>query len=214
MGYFRNVSMLNDDVRGALLSSSFARELQGYHASDELARYFDQAPTDDPLAAVQYVDLKTYLPGDILTKVDRASMANSLEVRAPFLDQDFAAWTATLPPGMKIRGGQGKYILKRALESRLPANILYRPKQGFTVPLAEWFRGPLQGTVKAALSGGRLLETGWFDRRFINKAFEQHTRGLRDNSRLIWSLLMFEAFLRNVHEGVAETPAFASEPVA
>src|SRR5262249_24831889 len=147
--------------------------------------------TDDPLSAAQYVDIKTYLPGDILTKVDRASMANSLEVRAPFLDHGFAEWTTSLPAKLKIRGAEGKYILKRALESRLPANVLYRPKQGFAVPLAEWIRGPLQGSVRQALSGGLLLETGWFERRFINTAFEQHVRGLRDHGRLIWSLLMF-----------------------
>ncbi len=214
-GYFLNVSMLGDEERRSLLSSGFVRNLQGYHAREELARHFKAAPTDDALSAVQYADIKTYLPGDILTKVDRASMANSLEVRAPFLDQDFAKWTTSLPAKLKIRGREGKYILKRALESRLPSNVLYRPKQGFIVPLAEWFRGPLQSSVRTALSGGLLLETGWFERRFISTAVEQHTRRLRDHSRLIWSLLMFEAFLRDVHQGVSpDVPTFASEPAA
>jgi asparagine synthase (glutamine-hydrolysing) len=212
-GYFLNVSMFGDQVRRSLFSSKFMRDLQGYHAREELARHFKAAPTDDALSAAQYADIKTYLPGDILVKVDRASMANSLEVRAPFLDQGFAEWTTSLPAKQKIRGSEGKYILKRALESRLPQNILYRPKQGFSVPLAEWFRGPLQSTVRAALSGGQLLETGWFEPRFISTAVEQHIRGLRDNSRLIWSLLMFEAFLRDVHQGLSpEAQAFASEP--
>ncbi len=214
-GYFLNVSMFGDQVRRSLLSSSFVKDLQGYHAREELARHFKAAPTDDALAAVQYADIKTYLPGDILVKVDRASMANSLEVRAPFLDQGFAKWTASLPPKFKIRGGERKYILKRALESKLPQNILYRPKQGFTVPLAEWFRGPLQNTVRTTLSDGLLLETGWFERRFISTAVEQHIHRRRDHSRLIWSLLMFEAFLRDVHQGSsADIPSFASEPAA
>jgi len=214
-GYFLNVSMLGDDVRRSLLSSSFVKELQGYHAKEEVAQYLKAAPTDDAVSAVQYVDIKTYLPGDILVKVDRASMANSLEVRAPFLDQGLANWTGTLPTGLKIRGREGKYILKRALESRLPRNLLYRPKQGFVVPLAEWFRGPLQDTVRNALSGRLLVETGWFNHRFISAAFEQHIAGLRDHSRLIWALLMFEAFLRDVHEGErAGAPALASETAA
>jgi asparagine synthase (glutamine-hydrolysing) len=214
-GYFLNVSMLGDDLRRSLLSSSFVRELQGYHAREELARHFRAAPTDDALSAAQYADIKTYLPGDILVKVDRASMANSLEVRAPFLDQKLAGWTTSLPAKLKIHRGEGKYILKRALESRLPSNVLYRPKQGFVVPLAEWFRGPLQSTVRTALSGGMLLETGWFEGRFISTAVEQHIRGLRDHSRLIWSLLMFEAFLRDVHHGVdTGAPALASQPAA
>ncbi len=211
-GYFRSVSMLDDDVRHRLFTSSFISELKGYRARDELAQHFREAPTDDSLSAVQYVDIKTYLPGDILTKVDRASMANSLEVRAPFLDQGFARWSTSLPAHMKMRNMQGKYILKKALEGRLPRNILYRPKQGFSVPLAEWFRGPLQASVKNALSGGLLLDTGWFDQAFIRSAFDQHIRRLRDHSRLIWSLLMFEAFLRDVHQGnTSSAPVLVSE---
>jgi asparagine synthase (glutamine-hydrolysing) len=212
-GYFRNVSMLGDDLRRSLLSSSFVRDLQGYHAREELARHFNAAPTDDALSAVQYTDIKTYLPGDILVKVDRASMANSLEVRTPFLDHRFAQWSTSLPARMKIRGREGKYILKRALESRLPRDILYRQKQGFAVPLAEWFRGPLQSTVRTALSDGLLRETGWFDHRFIGKAFDQHVAGMRDHSRLIWALLMFEGFLRDVHQGT-KASALASETAA
>lgn len=214
-GYFLNVSMLGDEVRRSLFSSSFVRDLQGYHASEELARHFKAAPTDDALSAVQYADIKTYLPGDILVKVDRASMANSLEVRAPFLDHGFAEWTTALPAKLKMRGREGKYILKKALESRLPHNILYRPKQGFIVPLAEWFRGPLKSTVRTALSSGVLAETGWFNHGFISTAFEQHAAGLRDHSRLIWALLMFEAFLRDVHQGDgARAPALAAESAA
>jgi asparagine synthase (glutamine-hydrolysing) len=203
-GYFLNVSMLNDETRGRLFSDTLRRDLQGYHAREELARHFTAAPTDDPLSAAQYVDLKSYLPGDILTKVDRASMANSLEVRAPLLDHDFAEWTATLPSAVKLHDGQGKFIFKRALESRLPRDILYRPKQGFAVPLAAWFRGPLREKARAALLGPRLGETGWFDGGFVQSAFDQHVSGRRDHSALIWSLLMFDAFLRQVHEASGE----------
>src|SRR6202030_1691851 len=105
-------------------TANFQRDLQGYHACEELVRHFAAAPTDDPLSRAQYADIKTYLPGDILTKVDRASMANSLEVRAPFLDHGFVEWSAAIPSDLKLHRGEGKYILKRALEDRLPPHIL------------------------------------------------------------------------------------------
>jgi asparagine synthase (glutamine-hydrolysing) len=165
-------------------------------------RHFAAAPTEDPLSRAQYVDIKTYLPGDILTKVDRASMANSLEVRAPLLDHGFVEWSATIPSGLKLHDGEGKYILKRAFEDRLPRDILYRPKQGFGIPLATWFRGPLRDKMRGALLGPVLAETGWFNRSFIASAIEQHLSGRRDYSAAIWSLLMFEAFLCDVHQGV------------
>jgi len=198
-GYFLNVAMLDDSVRTKLFSSRFARELQGYHAKEELARHLAAAPTADPLSAAQYADMKTYLPGDILTKVDRASMANSLEVRSPLLDHGFAEWAASIPARLKLQNGEGKYIFKRAMESRLPGDVLYRPKQGFVVPLASWFRGPLREQVRSALMGSLIRETGWFNSLFIETAFEKHVSGSRDYTRLIWSLLMFEAFLRQEH---------------
>jgi len=128
--------MLNDEVRARLFSPRLKRELQGYRAKEELARHFAAAPTDDALSRVLYADIKTYLPGDILTKVDRASMASSLEVRAPFLDHRFAEWSARLPADLKLRNGEGKHVLKGALGALLPREILYRAKQGFSVPLA------------------------------------------------------------------------------
>jgi asparagine synthase (glutamine-hydrolysing) len=211
-GYFLNVSMLDDSVRTKLFSSRFARELQGYHAKEEIIRHLAAAPTADPLSAVQYADIKTYLPGDILTKVDRASMANSLEVRSPLLDHGFAEWAASIPARLKLQNGEGKYIFKRALESRLPGDVLYRPKQGFAVPLASWFRGPLREQVRNALMGSLIRETGWFNSLFIETAFEKHVSGLRDYSRLIWSLLMFEAFLRQVHRVSARDWQAPAEP--
>jgi asparagine synthase (glutamine-hydrolysing) len=213
-GYFLNVAMLGDGSRGGLFTAQFRRELQGYRAREELARQFAAAPTDDPVSRAQYVDIKTYLPGDILTKIDRASMANSLEVRAPLLDHRFVEWTATLPSRLKLHDGQGKYIFKRALESRLPGDILYRPKQGFAVPLAAWFRGPLRERMRGALLGPVLGDTGWFERPFIGRVIEQHLSGLRDHSTVIWSLLMFDAFLRDVQHGSADAPPAYAQPGA
>jgi asparagine synthase (glutamine-hydrolysing) len=199
-GYFRNISMLNDETRGRLFSAEFKRSLRGYQAKEQLARHFNAAPTDDPLSRAQYADIKTYLPGDILTKVDRASMASSLEVRAPFLDHRFAEWSARLPSGLKLHDGEGKHVLKGALRPLLPPDILYRAKQGFSVPLAAWFRGPLRDRMRDELTGSRLGETGWFDGDHIAGAIERHASGRRDHSQLLWSLLMFSSFLRDVHE--------------
>jgi asparagine synthase (glutamine-hydrolysing) len=183
------------------------RDLHGYHARELLARHFEAAPADDPLSQAQYADIKTYLPGDILVKVDRASMASSLEVRAPFLDHKLIEWAATLPPSARLRGGEGKYVLKRALEPMLPHDILYRPKQGFAVPLAAWFRGPLRERVRTALTGPLLRDTGWFDDRFVTRALDRHASGIGDHSQLLWSLLMFASFLQDVHAAPAAIPA-------
>ena len=156
-----------------------------------------RADTDDPLALIQYLDLKTYLVGDINTKVDRASMAHSLEVREPLMDHQLVEWLASLPAQLKIQGNEGKYLFKKAMEPRLPHDILYRPKMGFAVPLAQWFRGPLRERVRDSVLGESLMQTGMFDRRALEELVTLHQSGARDHSAPLWTLLMFEAFLRN-----------------
>ncbi|WNB77224.1 XrtA/PEP-CTERM system amidotransferase [Methylomonas koyamae] len=195
-GYFHSVSVLPNAMRAELFSERLKRDLQGYQAVEVFHRYRETAP-DDPLSMVQYLDLKTYLVGDILTKVDRASMAHALEVRVPLLDHRLVEWMATLPPDLKLKGREGKYIFKKALEPYLPYDVLYRPKMGFSVPLSAWFRGPLKQRVQDTLLGETLQNTGWFDRNYLQHIVSQHQSGLRDYSAAIWSLLMFEAFARN-----------------
>jgi asparagine synthase (glutamine-hydrolysing) len=195
-GYFHSVSFSSDELRGNLFSDSFKSELQGYHAVEVFRKHGLDAPTDDPLSLVQYLDLKTYLPGDILTKVDRASMAHSLEVRVPLLDHQWVEWVAGLQPNMKLNGKEGKYIFKKSLEKYLPEDILYRPKMGFSIPLSSWFRGPLKERVRASLLGENMSDCGIFNREFLTKIVDQHQSGIRDYSTPIWSLLMFESFLR------------------
>lgn len=209
-GYFHGVSVLNDRMRASVFSPGFRRELQGYHAREVLARHMNAANTDDPLSRIQYADLKTYLAGDILTKVDRASMAHSLEVRVPLLDHPFLEWTARIPSSFKLRGPEGKYIFKKALEPLLPNDILYRAKMGFAVPLASWFRGALRDRVRSALSGRALAETGMFDMARLTQLVDQHQSGVNDHSAVLWSVLMFESFLRQVHRA----PAHHDAPVA
>jgi len=168
---------------------------------DVFQRHAANAGTEDPLALIQYLDLKTYLVGDINTKVDRASMAHSLEVREPLMDHPLVEWLATLPTALKIRGNEGKFLLKKAMEPHLPHDILYRPKMGFAVPLARWFRGPLKQRVRSAVLGERLLSTGWFNADYLKHLVDAHQAGTRDYSAPLWTLLMFEAFLRNSIDG-------------
>ncbi|WP_432239144.1 XrtA/PEP-CTERM system amidotransferase [Herbaspirillum robiniae] len=208
-GYFHGVSIMPDRVRSRLFSAGFRRQLQGYHAIEVMRGHAAQSPTDDPLSLLQYLDLKTYLPGDILTKVDRASMAHALEVRVPLLDHQFVEWVSSLPPDMKLREGEGKYIFKKSLEGTLGDDILYRKKMGFSIPLGSWFRGPLRQTLGDSLLGPLLRETGIFDMAFIEEMVSQHQSGRRDYAAPLWALLMFASFLRNVLHAspAAELPA-------
>ncbi len=195
-GYFHSVSVMGDPLRAGLFSEGFRRGLQGYTASEVLRRHAANSPTDHPLSFVQYLDIKTYLAGDILTKVDRASMAHALEVRNPFLDHRFVEWMSSLPPGLKLHGREGKYLLKKAMEPHLPHAVMYRPKMGFSIPLATWFRGPLRQRLRDAVLGPRMLDSGYFERRFLTTLVDDHQSGVKDHSAALWSLLMFDGFLR------------------
>jgi asparagine synthase (glutamine-hydrolysing) len=200
-GYFHGVSIMSDAMRERLFTPEFRQRLQGHRAIDVMRGHAANAPTDDPLSLIQYLDMKTYLPGDILTKVDRASMAHALEVRVPLLDHELVEWISGLSSSIKLKGGEGKYIFKKSMERYLPHDILYRKKQGFAVPLAAWFRGPLRQRVRESLLGPILTGTGIFNTAFLAEIVEQHESGRRDYSAPIWTTLMFEAFLRKEMEG-------------
>ena len=194
--YFHSVSILRDDMRSRLYSNTFKAKLAGYNAIQVFERHAAKSNHEDALSLVQYLDLKTYLAGDINTKVDRASMAHSLEVREPLMDHVLVEWLAALPPSFKLRAGEGKWLLKKAMEPYLPNEILYRPKMGFAVPLASWLRGPLRERVREAVLGEGLADTGFFDTASLRQLLEQHQSGSRDHSAPLWSLLMFDAFMR------------------
>jgi len=205
-GFFLSVAVVHDPLRRRLFSGALKRDLAGYHAVSVLAEQMNRADTEDPLARVQYADLKTWLPGRMLVKVDRASMAASLETRAPLLDYTLVEWAAKLPAGMKLRNGVGKHLLKKALEPHVPHDLLYRPKQGFSVPLAAWFRGPLRPRLTAALTGPAMADSGLFDMAEVNAVMAEHQTGLRDHAPTLWSLMMFADFLAKVHAGEREVP--------
>jgi asparagine synthase (glutamine-hydrolysing) len=201
--YFSSVSICGSDLRRRLFSPDLARDLQGYNAAQVLRSHMMRCDSEDPLSQVQYADFKTYLPGDILTKVDRASMASSLEVRVPLLDHTLVEWAARLPSHLKLHGREGKSVFKTALEPHVSKEILYRPKQGFAVPLAAWFCGPLRQRLGEMLCGRVLRDSGLFDMATIATLLDQHQSGERDHSAALWALLMMEAFLRKVDGGAA-----------
>ena len=195
--YAQTMGFIREPLRRQLFSARFQASLGGYRATEVFTGHAARAGTDDPLALVQYLDLQTYLVGDINTKVDRASMAHSLEVREPLMDHPLVEWLATLPSSLKLRGGEGKFLLKKAMEPLLPREIMYRPKMGFAVPLARWLRGPLRERLRTAVLGEGLASSGMFDPDTLRHLVDAHLAGRRDYSTPLWTLLMFDAFLRN-----------------
>ncbi|MCZ8136546.1 MAG: amidotransferase 1, exosortase A system-associated [Porphyrobacter sp.] len=193
-GYARGLSVTLPGARRALYSDAFGASLDGFRAEDELIALMRAAPGRSGLDRAQYADLTFWMPGDILTKVDRTSMAVSLEAREPLLDHRLVEFAARLPEGMRVRGSTGKYLLKKSLERYLPHDILYRPKQGFVTPIAEWFKGPLAGAARGIATGG-LAQTGFFQPQAISALAEAHIAGRADHSRTLWQLLMLEKSL-------------------
>lgn len=195
--YLHGVSIFPEEGRELLFSEAFKRELQGYRSHRVFARHLEGKEFDDPLRMVQYLDFKTYLPGDILTKVDRASMAHSLEVRVPFLDHTFVDWVSDLPTASKFSGGNGKIILKESLRPLLPEQVLFRQKMGFGVPINIWFRGSLKDMIAGTVRGERLKECGIFAPESLDRMVREHHTGKRDWGAVLWALLMFDGFLQS-----------------
>jgi len=156
----------------------------------------------DALSRLQDLDLRTYLPGDILTKVDRMSMAHSLETRVPLLDHKLVEFAATIPPRFRLRGGTTKYIFKRAMRGILPDEIIDRPKHGFAVPLGRWFRGRLRSVVQDLLLSERCRARGIFNARYIEHLLLMQERG-RDLDFQLWTLMSFELWCRRFLDGGA-----------
>ena len=194
--YHHSMSLLRADQRERLFSPAFQRRLNGYNAIEVFHHHAKQAQTSDPLALIQYLDYKTWLVGDINTKVDRASMAHSLEVREPLMDHQLIEWLATLPSSLKVQGGEGKAVFKKAFEPLLPHDVLYRPKMGFSVPLAKWLRGPLAQRMRESVLSQRMLDSGYFNAAVLESMVKQHLGGQHDHSTSLWMLIMFDAFLR------------------
>ena len=191
----RDIPLLSDEFRAVRRESG--------DPEDVMYRYFEQAPAKDPVSQMLYVDTKTYMVGDILTKVDRMSMATSLEVRVPILDHEFVEWATGLPLDWKIRGGKQKYILRKLAERvGVPREVLYRPKQGFALPLVHWLKYELKELIMSVLLDPRTLQRGYFEARGVRQLLDEHFRGRRSHSGQIWRLLIFELWHRNYLERI------------
>jgi asparagine synthase (glutamine-hydrolysing) len=193
--YFRSVSIFPAELRRRLFHSDFRSAINDYSALEVFREHASAAPVSNSMQLVQYLDFKTYLPGDILTKVDRASMAHSLEVRVPLLDHEFVEWVSTIPVASKLSGRDGKHCFKSALKPYLPNDIMYREKMGFAVPLASWFRDQLADKLRQSVYGSRLRDCGIFDNQFLSQLVTEHESGARDHSAILWAVLMFDGFL-------------------
>ncbi|MDX2029382.1 MAG: asparagine synthase (glutamine-hydrolyzing) [Blastocatellia bacterium] len=194
--YYNSVYGATANERDELLTHDVQRQLNGYDPFDVFLDHYRRPRTDDPVARAQYVDIKTYLADDILTKVDRASMAVSLEVRCPLLDHRFMSLAARIPSRFKLRGREGKYIFRRAMRMVLPPQVLSRRKKGFVVPLTEWLRGDMQEYAHHVLFD-RAASDGLLNQAVVERLWKQHQSGLRDNARPLWTILMFRLWQKN-----------------
>ncbi len=194
--YWHSVSQLSRAEATSLLAPDLKRSLDGYDPFDVFEDHYRRPQNVDSLYRAQYGDLHTNLPDRILSKVDRASMAASLEARVPLLDHRFVERFVNLPASEKVRSGRGKHRLREALRPRLSKDVLDGVKRGFDTPLKSWIRGPLQEAVASAIVR---LPSDWFDRGVLRSKLEEHESGRRDHSRLLWSLLVLEHWRRR-HE--------------
>ena len=185
-------------LRQRIYSDRARSDLQGHRAEDRYISTMRAAPAREGLDRAQYADLKIWLPGDILTKVDRTSMAVSLEVREPLLDYRLIEFGARLPVPMRARGTTGKWLMKQAMRRYLPDDILFRRKMGFSTPIGAWFRGPLAAEAQRVARGSALSETGWFDARALDTIVAEHQSGRSDHGRLLWQLMMLDKALASL----------------
>jgi asparagine synthase (glutamine-hydrolysing) len=208
--YLEWVSMFNEARRAELYSDAFLAQLPNHDPFEFLADAFARVRGRDQVTAASLVDLVTYLPCDLMTKVDIASMANSLECRAPLLDYRVVELAAAMPVSYKLRGGRGKWILREAFPELLPREVTQRPKMGFGVPLGQWFRGELREYAHAVLLDGGAASREYFRPGAIAQLLEQHASGTFDHGYRLWGLLVFELWHRTWLDGRAQAALPAS----
>jgi asparagine synthase (glutamine-hydrolysing) len=216
--FLDSVSVFTRLTRGALYTDAFRAQLEDDDAAGTRFRTLAaRAGSSDPLDVLLYLDSKTYLPGDILTKVDRMSMAVSLEARAPLLDHKLIEFVARIPASLKLRGGETKHIFKRAISDFVPAEILHRQKQGFGVPIQQWINEQLRGQMRDTLTDSRARSRGYVDQAYVAQLLSEHERGRRDHAAPLWSLFMLELWHRIFIDDAganSRVAAGASLPVA
>ncbi len=196
--YARSVGVTTPELRAQLFNASARTALNGYRAEDRYVATMANAPARDAIDRAQYADIKHWLPGDILTKVDRTSMAVGLEAREPLLDHRLIEFSATLPANMRLRHGEGKWLMKKAMEPYLPREILYRQKMGFVTPISTWFREELAGEASALAKSRTLGETSWFDMPTIARIADEHRMGRAEHGRTLWQFVMLERSMKRM----------------
>lgn len=182
-----------------LYSEKFKKIIDGFDYYEVYGPHYRKAGNCDNLSKMLYGDIKVWLPGDLLMRADKTTMANSVETRVPFLDHKFVEFSATIPPNLKLNGNITKYILKKAASRLLPKEIIEREKMGFFAPVAPetyWFKGELKELTSQILFESKTQKRGYFDQNYIPELFRQHEKGNRDNSYRIWTLLNLEIWHR------------------
>ena len=212
--YFHDMSLFTPADKRRLLTDNVRRSLGGHDSFDRFARCFDRVRGLDHLSRILYVDFKTYLATDILVKVDRMAMANSLEVRSPLLDHKVIEFAATVPSDLKYRGRTSKYLLKRHLEGRVPASVVHRPKMGFSIPLARWLRGDLRELGRELLLSERAQARGYFVPERVSALWGAHQTGSRDHAHQLWTLMVLELWHRLFVDQAPSAGAPARVPTA
>jgi asparagine synthase (glutamine-hydrolysing) len=195
--FLESIALFREDEKDALYTASFRGQLNGTRAEERLGRHFDRFDGLPAQSRMMRFDFETYLPEDVLTKVDRMSMAHSIESRVPLLDNEVIDFAATLPTNLKIHHGRRKHVMKEALRGLVPTAILDRKKQGFGVPLGAWFRGGLTDVFADVLGSARTRQRGYFEPAFINRIVQEHLSGRRDHTLQLWQLLVFELWHRH-----------------
>jgi len=190
--YTRWCCAFDDELKSQVCSPGMQAAVAAFPSSRIFADEYAQVPGLDFVARTLFVDYRRYLPDDLNVKVDIASMAHSLECRSPFLDHKLVEFAATLPTRLKLHGMTSKFLLKHAFRDLLPKEILHRPKMGFGVPIAEWFRGPLKDLARDTLLAPAFFANGWFSQPGVRRLVDDHTQARRDHGYRLWALLMFE----------------------
>jgi asparagine synthase (glutamine-hydrolysing) len=199
-------AILSETAKRDLYTDSFRARVSGTPTSDLYREHFHRSRTDDPLSRMLYADTRFYLPADMLTKVDRMSMANALEARSPFLDHELMELAARIPSSIKFRGRKKKYILKKALEPLLPRGILDRKKAGFNVPVGAWLHGELGVRVRDVLAPDRISACGFFRPDAVRRLLDEHAARDHDHSFAIWGLFCFQLWYERFVAPASVTP--------
>ncbi|MGE5857274.1 MAG: asparagine synthase (glutamine-hydrolyzing) [Solirubrobacterales bacterium] len=212
--YFNDMSLFTPADKRGLLTDGFRQGLNGHDPFTAFRTHFDRVRGLDHLRRILYVDLKTWLPNDILVKMDRMAMANSLEVRSPLLDHHVIDFAAGLPSEMKYHGRTSKYLLKRFAERRVPPSVIHRPKMGFSIPLASWLRGELRPMAEDLLLSERALGRSYFQAETIRGMWTRHQEGQRNHAHHLWALMVLELWHRMFVDESAPTEAALRMPGA